>query len=164
MQSPGAANPMTDLNHILNFVPISETIATAGQPTVEQFADIKHAGYQTIVNLALETSTNAIPDESDIVEAQGMQYVHIPVVWEEPTQHDFDRFLKTLNCNATQRVFVHCAMNMRVSVFMYLYRRIQESVSDEIAKADLHKIWTPDEIWQRFIDQILEEYSRNPQP
>jgi protein tyrosine phosphatase (PTP) superfamily phosphohydrolase (DUF442 family) len=163
LQSPEAANPMADLNHILNFVPISETIATAGQPTAEQFADIKHAGYQTIVNLALETSTNAIPDESAIVESQGMQYVHIPVVWEEPTQQDFDRFLETLNHNATRRVFVHCAMNMRVSAFVYLYRRIQECVSDEIAKADLHKIWIPNEIWKRFIDKTLEERQFKPE-
>ncbi|WP_416671960.1 protein tyrosine phosphatase family protein [Egbenema bharatensis] len=147
---------MTDLNQILNFLPLSETIATAGQPTVEQFSDIKQAGYQTIVNLAPATSTYAIPNEQEIVESQGMQYVHIPVVWEEPTQEDFERFVSTINRHVNQKVFVHCAMNMRVSAFMYLYRRIQESVSDEQAKQDLHRIWMPNDTWQTFIDQVLE--------
>lgn len=149
---------MTSLNDILNFVQISETIATAGQPTAEQFAIIKDADYQTVVNLALPTSTNAIPNEQQIVESQGMGYVHIPVAWENPTQDDLDRFFNTMNENADRKVFVHCAMNMRVSVFVYLYRRIQESFSDEIAKQELHKIWTPNETWQAFIDQMLEEY------
>jgi protein tyrosine phosphatase (PTP) superfamily phosphohydrolase (DUF442 family) len=150
---------MADLNQILNFVPISETIATAGQPTIEQFMDIKKAGYQTIVNLALDTSTHAIPNEQEIVETQGMQYVHIPVAWEEPTQEDFDRFVSTIDSHRDQKVFVHCAMNMRVSAFVYLYRRIHESLSDAQAKQDLHRIWIPNDTWQVFIDQVLERNS-----
>jgi protein tyrosine phosphatase (PTP) superfamily phosphohydrolase (DUF442 family) len=149
---------MTSPNDILNFVQISETIATAGQPTAEQFSAIKDAGYQTVVNLALTTSTNAIPNEQQIVESQGMRYVHIPVIWENPTQDDLDRFFSTMNENTDRKVFVHCAMNMRVSAFMYLHRRIQESLSDEIAKQDLYRVWTPNETWQAFIDQMLEKY------
>jgi protein tyrosine phosphatase (PTP) superfamily phosphohydrolase (DUF442 family) len=35
-----------------NFLQISPTIATAGQPTIEQFALISSAGYETVINLA----------------------------------------------------------------------------------------------------------------
>lgn len=143
------------LQGIYNFLEISDAIATAGQPSVDQFAAIKDAGYQVVVNLALPTSTNAITNEQQLVEAQGMTYQHIPVFWENPTLEDFDRFSQILNENADKKVLVHCAMNMRVSAFIYLYRRIHDHVEDDIAKQDLQKIWTPNETWQEFIDQVL---------
>jgi protein tyrosine phosphatase (PTP) superfamily phosphohydrolase (DUF442 family) len=147
---------MQNLDNILNFVQISETIATAGQPTEAQLTEIKNAGYQTVVNLALTTSTNALPNEQEIVESQGMHYVHIPVVWEKPTQDNLDRFFEVMHENANRKVFVHCAMNMRVSAFVYLYRRIQEGLTDELARQDLHKVWIPNETWQCFIDWSLD--------
>ena len=139
------------LEEIYNFIQISETIATAGQPTVEQFAAIQAAGYPTIVNLALPTSTNAIPNEQAIVEALGIDYVHIPVIWEEPTFEDLDRFFEVLERNSDQKVFVHCAMNMRVSAFIYLYRTIRQHVAEEVAKPAMEQIWEPNKVWQAFI-------------
>ncbi|WP_038296902.1 MULTISPECIES: phosphatase, partial [Nostocales] len=64
------------MEDIYNFLKISDTIATSRQPTYEQFSAIKKAGYEVIVNLALPESPNALPDEKQIVESQGMQYVH----------------------------------------------------------------------------------------
>jgi len=46
-------------------------------------------------------------------------------------------------------------MNMRVSVFIYLYRRLVLSESDEAASFPMRVVWTPDETWQAFIDQAL---------
>jgi protein tyrosine phosphatase (PTP) superfamily phosphohydrolase (DUF442 family) len=146
------------LNEIHSFVQISEKIATAGQPTVEQFAEIKAAGYEVVVNLAMPNSTNAIANEKELVETQGMEYVYLPVVWEEPTLNDIDRFFNTLEVNSERSVFVHCALNMRVSAFMYLYRRIQQQVSDDVAIETMNKIWTPNDTWQSFIDQVLKHY------
>jgi protein tyrosine phosphatase (PTP) superfamily phosphohydrolase (DUF442 family) len=150
----------SSLSEIRSFIQISDKIATAGQPIAPQFADIKAAGYDVIVNLAPSNSSNAIANEQELVEAQGIEYVHIPVVWEAPTLNDTDRFFNTLKENSERPVFVHCALNMRVSAFMYLYRRTQEQVSDEVAIASMNKIWTPNEIWQTFINQAIEHYSR----
>jgi protein tyrosine phosphatase (PTP) superfamily phosphohydrolase (DUF442 family) len=144
------------LQSIFNFLPINGQIATAGQPTVEQFRDIHEAGYQLVVNLALLTSTNAIENEQSIVESLGMQYIHIPVEWENPTLQDFENFLSAMNASADKPVFVHCAMNMRVSAFMYLYQRIHQQISDEQAKVNLEKIWLPNETWQRFMQMVLD--------
>jgi hypothetical protein len=77
------------------------------------------------------------------------------VVLEEPTLNDIDRFFNTLETNADKLVFVHCALNMRVSAFMYLYQRTQKQVSHEVAVENMNKIWTPNETWQAFIDQVL---------
>lgn len=143
------------MENIYNFLKISDTIATSGQPTQEQFSAIKEAGYQVIVNLALPESPNALKDEKQIVEAQGMQYVNIPVVWENPTLENVREFFSVMEGNADKQVFVHCAANMRVSAFMYLYRCLHQGISDEDAKKDLQKIWIPNDNWQNFIEQVI---------
>lgn len=146
----------TAIANIYNFLKLSDSVATAGQPTESQFSAIRAAGYQVIINLALPESPNALPHEQKIVEECGMQYVHIPVIWENPTLADFDRFLEAMKANAGKKIFVHCAANMRVSAFMYLYRSIVEGMSAEEAERDLHKIWLPNETWQQFIKQARE--------
>lgn len=146
------------IENIYNFLKISESIATAGQPTADQFLAISELGYQVVVNLALPESLNALPDEQAIVEAQGMQYFHIPVIWENPTLEDIKSFFTVMETNTDKNVFVHCAANMRVSAFMYLYCLIHEHISEEDAKKDLAQIWVPNEIWQKFIAQVIESY------
>ncbi len=144
---------MSALEAIYNFLPLSDSIATAGQPTEAQFSAVKAAGYEVIVNLALPESTNALPHEQAIVESQGLKYVHIPVVWESPTMEDFQRFVTVLDTHSDQKVFVHCAANMRVSAFIYLYRRLK-GIPADTAQQDLQQIWTPNETWQAFIEEV----------
>ncbi len=149
------------VEEIINFKQVSATIATAGQPTEAQFAAIAAAGYPLVVNLALPTSTNALPHERAIVEAQGMEYIHIPVVWEEPTLDDLQQFFSVMQTHAEQPVFVHCALNMRVSAFVYLYRRLCERVDETVATQDLHEIWRPNDRWQSFITQVVQYYQQH---
>lgn len=148
------------IEEIYNYLKLSHSVATAGQPTETQFPAIKESGYQVVVNLALPESTNAIPHEQEIVESLGMQYIHIPVVWENPTFEDVARFFSVMEANTDTSVFVHCAANMRVSAFMYLYRIICDRMNDEQAKQDLHKIWTPNDTWRTFIQQVIKQYQQ----
>ncbi len=143
------------IEQIYNFRQLGE-IATAGQPTAPQFSSIAASGYQVAINLAMPDSTNAIPNERELVESEAMDYIHIPVVWEHPTIEDLEVFFAAIDANRDRQIFVHCAMNMRVSAFMYLYRRIRQSLNDRVAKADLTQIWTPNPIWQEFIDRASE--------
>jgi protein tyrosine phosphatase (PTP) superfamily phosphohydrolase (DUF442 family) len=147
------------LEAIHNFHPISEQILTAGQPCEDQFAAIQQAGCDVVINLALETSTNAIPHEAQLVAEHGMDYVHIPVIWENPTLSDFQTFLAAMDSYANRRVFVHCALNMRVSAFMYVYQRLRLGTPEAEAQRHLHTIWTPDETWQTWIQQTLTHYA-----
>lgn len=146
------------IEDIYNFLKLSDAIATSGQPTEEQFLAIRESGYQIVVNLALPESPNALPDEKQVVEAQGMQYKNIPVVWDNPTLEDVAQFFSIMEDNSDKNIFVHCAANMRVSAFMYLYHRIHKGMSDDDARKDLEQIWLPNEIWQKFIEQVVEHY------
>ncbi|PSB27249.1 phosphatase [Stenomitos frigidus ULC18] len=146
---------------IYNFLQLEDDIATAGQPTEAQFAAIQAAGYHVVINLAPPSSTNALPNEQALVEAQGMTYVHIPVLWEEPTLADVQQFFGILQAYAETPVFIHCAKNMRVSAFMYLYRRLCEGVDETVAKRALHAMWVPNDRWQTFIEQVVQYYQQH---
>jgi uncharacterized protein (TIGR01244 family) len=151
---------MSAIKDIYNYLKLSDSVATAGQPTEAQFSVIKEAGYKVVVNLARPDSPKALPNEQAIVESLGMQYAHIPVAWENPTLEDIDDFFTVMEAIADKPVFVHCAANMRVSAFIYLYRLIHERLSDEQAKSDLHRIWTPNHTWQAFIQHVIEHYQQ----
>src|SRR3954467_7332058 len=124
------------LSNIYNFRPIGERLGTSGQPTQAQFQDIRNAGYEAVINLALPTSDNAIAQEGSIVSRLGMAYVHIPVNFQNPTEPDFQTFCGMMKALGDRRVFVHCAANMRVSAFVFLYRVLQLRVPQAEAEQD----------------------------
>ena len=140
---------------ILNYLPISEAIGTAGQPTEVQFAEIEAAGYEVVVNLAMPDSSNALLNERELVVEQGMDYVHIPVVWDAPTMADLERFFAVMEVYRDRKVFVHCVVNMRVSVFILLYRVLCQGIPLEKAREALLEIWEPNGVWQSFMEDAL---------
>jgi protein tyrosine phosphatase (PTP) superfamily phosphohydrolase (DUF442 family) len=147
---------------IYNFLALSDAIGTAGQPLEEQFSSIENAGYQVVINLALSTSPQALPYEKEIVEKRGMEYIHIPVIWENPRVADAFHFFDAMNAHADKKIFVHCAANKRVSAFMYLYRTLHLGISQEDATRDLHQLWIPNEGWNTFINQVTEQHRSAP--
>jgi protein tyrosine phosphatase (PTP) superfamily phosphohydrolase (DUF442 family) len=151
---------LTNLEYIYNFLKISEEIATAGQPTAEQFTAIKNSGYQLIVNLVPPTMSNTLSDEQKIVESQGMEYINIPVIWGNPTIENVTEFFKIIQANTDKKIFVHCAANKRVSAFVYLYRRLYQGIDDAIAKPALYQVWVPNEIWTKFIQDVINQYQQ----
>lgn len=146
------------LEHIVNFRRISDGVATAGQPVAEQFADIKAAGYDVVINLAMPDSTNALLNEAEIVAGQGMEYLHLPVIWDGPTEQDLRWFFEALARYQGRKVFVHCALNWRVSAFMFLHQVIEQGVDRETARQALHSVWQPNSTWECFIGRMLEKH------
>ncbi len=144
-----------ELIKIFNFLSLGPQLATAGQPTEAEFAAVARAGYQTVINLALPTSDNALPDERAVVEGLGMEYVPIPVAFDDPVIEDLDRFLEVMEACVGRRLFVHCVANMRVSVFMALWRVLREGWEPSRAMADVHRIWRPDCVWSAFLRDAL---------
>lgn len=134
---------------------VTPTLATAGQPTPGQFAAVARAGYRLVVNLARPDSPDAVADEAERWAALGLPYLALPVDFKDPRAEDFARFRTLLDAHRDQPVFVHCAYNWRVSAFVFLYRVLVEGVAREHARRDLEAVWTPDEVWSRFIEERL---------
>ena len=147
------------LSDLPAFLQLDDNLATSGQPSEEQLAQVAQAGFQVVINLALPTSAHAIPNEGELVTRLGLTYIHIPVVSEKPALDDFQQFLGVMQIYQEKKVFVHCAMNRRASCFLYLYRLIEEGVNPDIAMNDMRCIFQPNETWQRFIDEVLAHYA-----
>lgn len=148
MSAPNEA----ELQEIYNYLRLSDRIATSGKPTLPQIDAIAAAGFEAVVSLLPDDQ--ALPGEEERLDELGLDYTVIPVVWMNPRPRDFERFVDEMARRAGQRVYVHCAANMRVSAFFYLLRVTSGSHTEEAARADMAKIWTPNEVWQAFLDRM----------
>ncbi len=149
------------IQNIYNYNHISEQISTAGMPTREQFYEIAQAGFIAVIDLSLNESTDHLADEAELVQSLGMEYIHIPVIWESPQLADLEAFFQTMKRITPRKVFIHCVANYRASVFTYLFRTLQRLEEPNSAEEDMLRIWEPDEIWSDFIRQAQKTYSLN---
>jgi len=140
------------LEGIFNFLPISDSILTSGQPTEGQFQHVKNAGVHHVINLAPHDAENALADESATLQSLGIQYTHIPVDFRNPTEEDFAQFCTAMTDLGNEPVLVHCAANMRVSAFLFRYRRDVLGEDPGTLIVDLHRIWQPAGVWKRFLE------------
>ncbi|MDP4942534.1 MAG: protein tyrosine phosphatase family protein [OM182 bacterium] len=145
------------LADITNFRQYSATFASSGQPTKDQFSAIAENGFERIVYIAFTNNTNALPDADQVVKGLGMEYMHIPVTWDNPLPSDFYTFADSLRRDTDKKTLLHCQVNARATAFSFLYRVIYEGVDIAEAKADMNTVWQPNETWRDFIVAVLAE-------
>ena len=141
------------MKDVINFFQITDTIGTGGQPSVSQLYDIAQNGYDVVINLATHNSENAIENEGSIVASLGMTYIHIPVPFEAPTPEHLRKFFRFMNGLSEEKVFVHCAVNARVSAFVFKYLTMERKMQAEKATTPLLAQWLPQMnlIWKNFL-------------
>ena len=139
------------LDTIRNYVQLTESIGTSGQPTDSQFPLIAAHGYTTVINLAMPDHSDSIANEGEIVSALGMTYVHLPVPFDAPQPLHLRRFSNLMSGLEGERVWVHCIMNYRVSVFMLHYLEKVAGLSPEQSRSPMFDRWQPDETWNRVL-------------
>lgn len=131
---------------------------SSGQLSRADIARLRAIGVELVVNLALPTSSNALAGEAELVTCEGLSYVQIPVEWESPRPAQFDQFVGVLHAFAGRPVWVHCAKNMRVSAFLYLYRRLVLGEAETDARFPMDRVWEPNTIWQGFIGDVMRRH------
>ena len=143
---------------IVRYSPVGELIATAGQPSEAQLEAVAAAGFQVVINLALhDDSRYSLKDERATVRRLGMEYVHIPVQFSAPTKANLIAFFEAMELVGGRKVFVHCAHNKRVPVFIAVHRVVKQGWSQSAALAAMREVWQPDATWENFIAQMLRE-------
>lgn len=144
------------LSKIVNVCIVDDRLGTSGQPSEAQLADIAAAGYRVVINLALHDDPRySLPDERGAVEALGIEYVHIPVVFTAPKDEDVARFFDAMDAHRDQKLWVHCAANYRVSAFLGLYRVLRLGWDRDAAFEQLKSFWEPNEVWRDLIERAL---------
>jgi protein tyrosine phosphatase (PTP) superfamily phosphohydrolase (DUF442 family) len=151
------------LKELLNFRQYSQTFASAGQPTAEQFSVIRDAGFERVIYIGFTNNPNAVAHADQLVKGLGMHYVHIPVDWNNPTKLDFYTFADTMQRDREAKTLLHCQINARATAFSFLYRVIYENVPVAQAKADMNSVWQPNETWRNLVFAVLQENSISPE-
>jgi len=136
------------MENILNYIKVNENISTSGQPSVEQFELISNCGYEVVINLALHNASNSLESEDKVVTDLGLSYFHIPVLFDDPKEEQLQLFLDILDINKNRKVWIHCALNYRVSAFMYIFHKYYLKTSFDEIDLSLLQEWNPNESWQ----------------
>lgn len=136
---------------IINYMKVTNDIASSGQPVDFEFAAIARAGYDVVINLALPSSENAIPTEGYMVASNGMSYINIPVPFDAPTNFHLQSFIKIMDAFSDKKIWVHCVKNYRASAFLYHYLRISQGLLSIEAQKAILPTWEPNEVWQQFM-------------
>jgi protein tyrosine phosphatase (PTP) superfamily phosphohydrolase (DUF442 family) len=146
------------MKDIFNYWYYDEKLTSSGMPTAEQVKLIAEAGRQLVINLAPHDSHNAIPNEAELVNSLGMEYINIPVTWRTPEPETLPRFMDAMDANKDKKIHVHCEANYRASSFIMMYRVLRLGWKKEDAIPIMERIWNPEDfpVWQKFIDEALK--------
>ncbi|MCG7872633.1 MAG: protein tyrosine phosphatase family protein [Candidatus Thiodiazotropha weberae] len=145
------------IENIINYLRISDRIASSGQPDEAQFKAIAQAGFKVVINLAMPNSDHAIPEEGYIVTARKMSYVHIPVPFDAPDAEHLKTFVGIMEGVQDKKVWIHCVVNKRVSAFLYHYQKLVHGLSHEEAVKVMLPSWQPNDVWQEFMGLTLDQ-------
>ena len=141
----------------VNTFQVFDWLWTSGQLSAADIQQLPGLGIQVVINLALPSSPNALPGEAEAVTGLGMVYVQIPIEWEAPRPEQFEQFVGVLKAFECRKIWLHCAMNMRVSAFVYLFRKLVLGEDDQTAAYPMREIWVPNETWQEFLQAVQKE-------
>ena len=146
------------MNELYNYKFFHEKLSSSGMPTAEQMKSVAEAGVQLVINLAPHDVKKAIPNEPELVESLGMQYINIPVNWGTPTKDGLNLFMDAMDANQDKKIHVHCEANFRASAFIAMYRILRLGWKPEEALEIMHTIWDDDAypVWKMFIEDAIQ--------
>ena len=143
-----------DLSKVFNYHDIEDLFTTSGQPNAYQLKLIAENGYDAVINLAPNSVfEGSVINEAEILTANKVKYIHIPVNFNKPKNEDFLKFVNCLEENKDKKIWIHCAANMRVSAFVYKYRRDILKLEDSEIIEDMNLIWSPNHAWSSFLNE-----------
>jgi uncharacterized protein (TIGR01244 family) len=134
--SAGQAQAAPDIR---NFLQVNKDFCTGAQPRPEHFAVLKSRGVKTVLNLRTPGEHRA-EEEKATVEAAGMTYVNIPVVYSAPTFEQVDEFLRITDDPARRPMFVHCTAAIRVGAFWLIRRVVRDGLTWDAALEEARKV------------------------
>ncbi len=114
-----AAAPVDPTTLVRNGRMPVEGLLTGGQPTDEQLAALRDAGFATVINLRMPDE-RGVAGEAEKVAELGMAYVSIPVDGRAGLTEDNARALAQALEDAERPALLHCASGNRVGALLAL--------------------------------------------
>lgn len=147
-----------------NLVHVSEWLDTAGQPSRAQLAAMTRNDYRVVINLSPSNTADSVDQEALLLTAKGIAYTHIPVDANHPDPMDFELLSAMLDKWRSRSALVHCQLNMRASVLVFLYQVIREGADQQRAYENVTAVWVPQTPWPEFMAQVLSEHGMTLDP
>lgn len=160
----GRAQDDASMDDVRNYHRVSDALLTSGQVYPKHVKALETLGVDLVINLAIaDAERNG--EEPLAVAGAGINYVNIPVLWDQPTREDLDLFFAMMDARGDRTTLVHCFANFRASAFTFLYRVLREGVPEGEAGKDLYAVWDEAKFeenpaWRAFIDEMLATYPR----
>jgi uncharacterized protein (TIGR01244 family) len=113
-----------------NVKKIDEDLTVAGQVTPEQLQQAAAEGYKSVLNLRSPDEQGFLPDEQQLAEAAGLEYVNIPVKPSEMTEELTDKVLEQIDA-LPKPALIHCASAMRAGAMAFMNLATRQGMTAE---------------------------------
>lgn len=139
----------------MNYLRIDERLATGGHLTDDGLAELKSQGIAVVVDLRDR------PPEGygERLRAEGIEWINVPVVWRSPRVEDYEQFRATMQRHEDAHVLVQCQANYRASAMTYLYRVLEDGVSEAEARESMSAVWTAEGRWARYLEEVRARFA-----
>ena len=127
--TPGQVDPASLVRN--GMMPL-EGVLTGGQPTDEQLAALRDAGYKTIINLR-QPDERGTRGEAEKVAELGMTYVALPVAGAEDLNEENAVALAAALETAERPVLLHCGSGNRVGALLAMKAFLVDGASADEA-------------------------------
>jgi uncharacterized protein (TIGR01244 family) len=149
---------LIDPDDIRGWQRLDDRTTTSGRLEGRDVTRLAGIGVRHVINLAMDDSPDALPDEAAKLAAAGIGYTHIPIPFDAPEERHFTEFCAAINEASDAPLHVHCIMNWRVSAFFYRLNRDHRGMAESEARALMHQQWAPEKsddprakVWAEFI-------------
>lgn len=160
--APTTIPATVEATDIPNYYLVRPGLATAGQPSEEALGKLKALGFKTVVNLRTPGEPR-IAAEEDVVRAQGLRYVSIPVNSATFGPAEVSAVRAILDDDSAAPVLLHCTTANRAAAVWGLTEiqrgRAASEVEAEAAKAGLSHPTTV-----KAFHRVAEEIAASPKP
>lgn len=132
-----AQNPAAE--HVRNFGEVNDHLYRGGEPTQRALEELAALHVNLVIDLREPGEKTKL--EQEMVEAQKMKYVNIPLsAFHAPTDDQIRRVLWLLVNGDTQKIFVHCWRGKdRTGTVVACYRIQHDGWDNHKALAEAHK-------------------------
>lgn len=107
-------------------------LATAGQPTAEQFAAARDAGVKVVIDLRDPMEPRPF-DEAATLTAMGISYINVPVVSGALSDQVMEKVLAAVRAHANEPTILHCASANRVGGALIPYFILDQGMDEQAA-------------------------------
>ena len=150
-----------EISSARNFYQFSDRILTTGQPKQELLENASEDGIEVVINLVPQTEAIYNPKEGEILQSQGIEYIHNPVSWGSPKASQLQSFLEVMKNVGDKKVLIHCWSNARASAFAYAHQVSNDPQTRSSQFENLKKVWKDiagynleaNQTWLKFLDE-----------